>query len=84
LKERSSAKRKELFKKAQKAVAAEKADEQARADIAAGRTPVPLTKLVPKQLLLDMPVRWSSTFCMLVQAVSLKEVCLISSTVINK
>jgi hypothetical protein len=77
LKERSSAKRKELFKKAQKAVAAEKADEQARADIAAGRTPAPRLKFVPKQLLLDMPVRWSSTFCMLVRAASLKEVCLI-------
>jgi hypothetical protein len=77
LKECSSAKRKELLKNAQKAVAAEKADEQARADIAAGRTPAPQMKFVPKQLLLDMPVRWSSTFCMLVRAASLKEVCLI-------
>jgi hypothetical protein len=77
LKERSSAKRKELFKKAQKAVAAEKADEQVRADITAGRTPALRMKFVPKQLLLDMPVRWSSTFCMLVRAASLKEVCLI-------
>ena len=79
MKEHSSAKHKELFKKAQKAVAAEKADKKTRADIAPGRTPAPPIKLVPKQFLLDMLVRWSSTFCMLVWATPLKEVCLTSS-----
>jgi len=56
LKECALVKCKELFKKAQKAATAEKADEQVRADIAAGRTPALQMKFVPKQLLLDMPV----------------------------
>ena len=73
----SSAKCKELFKKVQWAVAAKKVEEQARADTTAGRAPALQKKFVPKQLLLNMPVQWSSTFCMPVWAVSLKEVCCI-------
>lgn len=57
LQERSSAKRKELFRQIQ---LQDKPDHPARK--------------LPLQLLLDMPVRWSSTYVMLERAEGLKEV----------
>ena len=67
MKERSSAKHKELFKKAQKAVAAEEADEQARADIAAGKTPAPPMKFVPKHHDLSCVIEIAKTHIIIVK-----------------
>lgn len=60
--ERSSAKRKELFRSIQ----SEKLTEKDCVDNKTGRG--------IKQLILDMPVRWSSTYGMLHRAVILREV----------
>ena len=62
-KERSSAKRKELFRTIQ----VEKNTEKAKSE---GKTIIEQTK----QLILDMSVRWSSTYGMLHRAVTLREV----------
>jgi hypothetical protein len=66
--ERSSAKRKELFR----AVQVEKAGEKTKA----GMSKPDETIEQVKQLILDMPIRWSSTYGMLHRAVTLREVCL--------
>jgi len=59
--ERSSAKRKELFRSIQ----SEKLMEKDHLNVKTGCV---------KQLILDMPVRWSSTYGMLHRAVTLREV----------
>jgi hypothetical protein len=66
--EHSSAKHREHFW----AVQVEKAGEK----IKAGMIKPDETIEQVKQLILDMPIRWSSTYGMLHQAVTLREVCL--------
>ena len=65
--ERSSAKRKELFRTVQVEKAADK--------IKTGTSKPDETIEQVKQLILDMPIRWSSTHGMLYRAVTLREVC---------
>ena len=76
IQEHSSAKRKELFKTVQ----AEKAAEKARLAVDKSKNFFTRTK----QLILDMPIQWSSTYGMLHRADQLKEVyIIILSTVVN-
>jgi hypothetical protein len=66
LQERSSAKRKELFR----VVQADKFAEKAKLAVGKAKHVIGRTK----QLVIDMPIRWSSTFIMLHRADQLKDV----------
>ena len=75
IQERSSAKRKELFR----IVQAEKAAEKAKLGVAGKIKQV--GKRI-KQLIIDMPVRWSSTYGMLHRADQLKDVSTHTPTIL--
>jgi hypothetical protein len=75
IQERSSAKRKELFRTVQVEKAIEKA-----------KLVIDKTKQIvehAKQLIIDMPVRWSSTYAMLHRADQLKDVRVHSRAVVS-
>jgi hypothetical protein len=72
--ERSSAKRKELFRMVQ----VEKMVEKAKVVVGKAKQVIEHTK----QLIIDMPVRWSSTYAMLHQAEQLSEVSIHTSAIV--